>query len=182
MNYYQPEFMLPFFRGVKEEEAWQQIGQILNPEIQKKYHRFFDDYQMYFKSYTIVKQRYLFFLKVLNRDHKIMNSYGEKMGDDIELTARVAYAIHHCILNGEVLLAKLDEIIKDFPVKCLEIEKREKLGQDITYDSLNVHPPASDCEKTGICSCIGSNLPYMRSCIDDPTILWLDRKTAEKLI
>ncbi|MEK7575583.1 MAG: hypothetical protein AAB491_00640 [Patescibacteria group bacterium] len=194
---YEAYKLLPFDKALTPQQAWDSVKKFLNPQQEKKDRDIFEDekYDAHFRAYELVKDKYLFFLKILDKDSEIMNKYGKEI-DEVELNARVSYAIHNCILKGEELVNKLDEIVGQFLSKRYKKEKDEKHKRDLADKETNpflkktmlceipdIQPSFSycDCEITGVCMCVGKELPYMRNCLgNDLTSLMLGKKSHKK--
>ena len=146
--------MLPFFDVLGVQAAWKKASRTVKPAIAKKgMDQFKRSYALRYKAINLLGERYNFYLKILEREPEIMEAYGEQIGSAY-LNDRVVYAIHHCISKGDELSSRLDSLIADFPSQLSELN-----------DYISTEPPATDCERTGVCLCEGSNKPYMWGCM-----------------
>ncbi len=155
--------LLPFFGVTSLESMWKQAISVLNPEIAEKYKDgFLESVELRRNRLKLLGRKYAFYKRVLRRDAKIMERYGEAIGEEM-LDDRVLYAVSGCFSNGERLKEKLTGLVRSFSDYC-----REQESEDY-FPSMDA--PASNCERTGVCGCIGSKRPYMSSCVGDLTSL-----------
>ncbi|MFH1611844.1 MAG: hypothetical protein ABH887_01085 [bacterium] len=167
--------LLPFSEEnvLTPEKAWEKVEFIIMPEVaedNKKY--FFKSYIVFYNALLLLRERYQFYLQVLERNTQVMDQFAEKMGD-ILLNERIVFAMHHCFTYGQKMSKTLEDIIKEFPAECLKhFNKRP---------SIDVGQPMTDCKITGICVCLGKKPPYMHSClVGNLSGLMRDKQTQDK--
>lgn len=168
---------LPFNKALSPKEALKMLGKVIKPNVLKKYQsRIFKGergYNTHYRALQMVAERYEFYLKVLQREPKVMKEFGKAIGEK-EREARVAYAIHSCIVHGERFVKDMEEMLREFPVLCLEKVCIEEQGGRVILD---MPPPISTYEATGV---MGSEPPYMSGGRGDDTMLLQDEETADK--
>jgi len=168
------EDLLPFScKFLSSNFAWETASKVLNEKISKKYEKMFEkQHSLYAHAMRLLNHKYEFYIKILGRDPVVMEQYSSKIGN-VKLNERVAYSMHHCYIECDRLVDRLSKFIKNFPAMCLEKE-------ETVYNF--ERPPASNCERLGVCICSGAKKPYMDSCVGDLTVLLRDAKKAKGLL
>jgi len=155
--------LLPFINVSSQKLMWEDASSIVKPEVAEKYkENFLRSTGMFRNRLMLLRKKYSFYKGVLRRDDRIMERYGKAIGEEM-LDDRVLYAVNGCISHGEKLRRKLDEAAENFSNYC-----RRHESEDYSFP---IDAPASDCEITGVCGCVGSEKPYMSSCVGDRTVL-----------
>lgn len=185
-----------FFHAVLgPREAFQQASRVIIPKIAEKNRESFEfRYEGYYRAMKALKKRTAFFLSLYLRNSKLLKKYDKELrergwspeldGQSDELFLALTMTLSHCFARIHELEDEIEDLIKCFASKCAENERMNEIHPNFSeyagvFSSFGGSPPASWCERTGVCVCknkklilmpgrifSGFNPPYTYSCLN----------------
>lgn len=136
------------------------------------------DLDYYLKAVEVAEKRFLFYKNLLESE-ELKNKHLTKLGIE-DLTLRIVFAMHGCIVHANKILCHMDNLISDMVPDSL-------LAMKIGYHSwsvLNIKEPTTTCQMTGVCICKqGDAEPYIDGCVmSDPTKIMISKGESEKIL
>lgn len=170
----------PFF-GVAEkrrEKLLEELAKTLNTEALNLAVKILDKkgYDYYLKAVEVAEKRFLFYKDILEFE-ELRDRYLEIL-DSEDLTLRIVFAMHGCIIHTNKILCHMDNLISDLIPESIS-------AMEVGYNRwtvINLEEPITKCLMTGICICEqGDIVPYVRGCvISDPTRIMVSNEERKK--
>lgn len=177
------------------QEAFRAAARVIIPKIAEKNRESFEcRYKGYYEALLALKKRTAFFLSLQLRNQKLLKKYDKELrmhGWSLELDGRsdelflaLTLTLSRCFARSEKLEDKLKDLIKGFSSQCAENERMNEIHPNFSayagiFSSFGGSPPASWCERTGVCVCKNKQLllmpgrrfssfdpPYTYSCLN----------------